>query len=160
MTPNTAHTFTSKAPRLQSNPPLCIHPTPPPLYQTGPVLVDIPKDVQQTLDMPDWGAPMSISAYMSRLPPPPQEAQLQQVRRGWRGVGVVECLVACGVSAGVEAAAEPRSKRVLGGVPGAGGGRAAATPPPAASTPSCLLTHSSAEISHPPPTTTLTPSGH
>lgn len=45
----------------------------------GPVLVDIPKDVQQTLDLPDWGAPMSISAYMSRLPPPPQEAQLQQV---------------------------------------------------------------------------------
>lgn len=43
----------------------------------GPVLVDIPKDVQQTLDIPDWDAPMSITAYMSRLPPPPQEAQLQ-----------------------------------------------------------------------------------
>ncbi|PSC68409.1 acetolactate synthase isoform A [Micractinium conductrix] len=45
----------------------------------GPVLVDIPKDVQQTLDIPDWDAPMSITAYMSRLPPPPQEAQLQAV---------------------------------------------------------------------------------
>lgn len=43
----------------------------------GPVLVDIPKDVQQTLDVPDWDAPMSITAYMSRLPGPPQQAQLE-----------------------------------------------------------------------------------
>ncbi|PRW05900.1 acetolactate synthase isoform A [Chlorella sorokiniana] len=45
----------------------------------GPVLVDIPKDVQQTLDVPDWDAPMSISAYISRLPPPPKEQQIQAV---------------------------------------------------------------------------------
>jgi acetolactate synthase-1/2/3 large subunit len=51
----------------------------------GPVLVDIPKDVQQTLDVPDWGAPMSISAYMSRLPPPPAEAQLRAVVEAIRG---------------------------------------------------------------------------
>ena len=37
----------------------------------GPVLVDIPKDVQQALATPDWDAPMRISAYISRLPPPP-----------------------------------------------------------------------------------------
>jgi acetolactate synthase-1/2/3 large subunit len=49
------------------------------------VLVDIPKDVQQTLDVPDWGAPMSISAYMSRLPPPPAEAQLRAVVEAIRG---------------------------------------------------------------------------
>ncbi|KAI7837667.1 hypothetical protein COHA_008528 [Chlorella ohadii] len=42
----------------------------------GPVLVDIPKDVQQTLDVPDWDSPMSISAYISRLPPPPKEQQI------------------------------------------------------------------------------------
>lgn len=52
----------------------------------GPVLVDIPKDVQQTLDIPDWGTPMSITAYMSRLPGPPQEAQLEVGRRP-RGPG-------------------------------------------------------------------------
>ncbi|EFN51096.1 hypothetical protein CHLNCDRAFT_33230 [Chlorella variabilis] len=51
----------------------------------GPVLVDVPKDVQQTLDVPDWDSPMTISAYMSRLPPPPQEAQLQQVLDAIRG---------------------------------------------------------------------------
>lgn len=39
--------------------------------------MDIPKDVQQTLDVPDWDAPMSITAYMSRLPPPPSENQIR-----------------------------------------------------------------------------------
>lgn len=32
----------------------------------GPVLVDVPKDIQQQLDLPDWDAPMAISGYMSR----------------------------------------------------------------------------------------------
>jgi thiamine pyrophosphate-dependent acetolactate synthase large subunit-like protein len=32
----------------------------------GPVLVDVPKDIQQQLDMPDWDTPMAISGYMSR----------------------------------------------------------------------------------------------
>lgn len=45
----------------------------------GPVLVDVPKDIQQQLDMPDWDAPMQISGYMSRLPPPPEPAQLAAV---------------------------------------------------------------------------------
>jgi acetolactate synthase-1/2/3 large subunit len=30
------------------------------------VLVDVPKDIQQQLDMPDWDTPMAISGYMSR----------------------------------------------------------------------------------------------
>lgn len=58
---------------------------PAPIPPAGPVLVDVPKDVQQTLDVPDWDSPMTISAYMSRLPPPPQEAQLQQVLDAIRG---------------------------------------------------------------------------
>ncbi len=37
----------------------------------GPVLVDVPKDIQQQLAVPDWDAPMAITGYMSRLPPPP-----------------------------------------------------------------------------------------
>ena len=32
----------------------------------GPVLVDVPKDIQQQLDLPDWDTPMAISGYMSR----------------------------------------------------------------------------------------------
>ena len=58
---------------------------PPAPHLAGPVLVDIPKDVQQTLDVPDWDAPMAISAYMSRLPPPPQEAQMAKVIEAIRG---------------------------------------------------------------------------
>ncbi len=34
--------------------------------------MDVPKDVQQQLAVPDWDEPMSISAYISRLPPPPE----------------------------------------------------------------------------------------
>ena len=34
--------------------------------------MDVPKDIQQQLAVPDWEEPMSISAYISRLPPPPQ----------------------------------------------------------------------------------------
>ncbi|GAB4818291.1 hypothetical protein N2152v2_005337 [Parachlorella kessleri] len=45
----------------------------------GPVLVDIPKDIQQTLAVPDWDVPMDLGAYISRLPPPPNTAQLQRV---------------------------------------------------------------------------------
>ncbi len=40
----------------------------------GPVLIDVPKDVQQQLAVPDWTVPMAISGYMARLPqlPSPQ----------------------------------------------------------------------------------------
>lgn len=45
----------------------------------GPVLVDVPKDVQQQLTVPDWDVPMALSAYMSRLPQPPSDADLAPV---------------------------------------------------------------------------------
>ncbi|DBA69448.1 hypothetical protein WJX79_010912 [Trebouxia sp. C0005] len=45
----------------------------------GPVLVDVPKDIQQQLAVPDWSIPMAISGYMSRLPQPPQERELKKV---------------------------------------------------------------------------------
>lgn len=45
----------------------------------GPVLVDIPKDVQQTMCIPDWDVSMNLSSYMSRLPPPPREVDLENV---------------------------------------------------------------------------------
>ena len=45
----------------------------------GPVLVDIPKDVQQAMIVPDWTVPMALSGYMSRLPQPPQESALEPV---------------------------------------------------------------------------------
>lgn len=68
------------------------HPMSPPLPSSpGPVLVDIPKDIQQTLAVPDWDQPMDITSYISRLPPPPPQAQLQRVIeamkevRGWVG---------------------------------------------------------------------------
>ena len=43
----------------------------------GPVLVDVPKDIQQQLAVPDWDAPMAITGYMSRLPPPPAQRALE-----------------------------------------------------------------------------------
>nr|AFK80029.1 acetohydroxyacid synthase [Lobosphaera incisa] len=47
----------------------------------GPVLVDVPKDIQQQLAVPDWDTPMAISGYMSRLPAPPNPSQLAAVVR-------------------------------------------------------------------------------
>lgn len=47
----------------------------------GPVLVDVPKDVQQQMAVPDWDTPMAISGYMSRLPPPPNPTALASVVR-------------------------------------------------------------------------------
>lgn len=40
----------------------------------GPVLIDVPKDVQQQLAVPDWDVPMAISGYMTRLPQLPTPA--------------------------------------------------------------------------------------
>ena len=51
----------------------------------GPVLVDVPKDVQQTLAVPDWGQRMAISGYVSRLPAPPALEALQPVVDALRG---------------------------------------------------------------------------
>ena len=40
----------------------------------GPVLIDVPKDVQQQLAVPDWDVPMAIAGYMARLPQLPSPA--------------------------------------------------------------------------------------
>lgn len=45
----------------------------------GPVLVDVPKDIQQQLAVPDWDAPMAITGYMSRLPPPPDTRAVNDI---------------------------------------------------------------------------------
>ncbi|KAK3043239.1 hypothetical protein RJ639_002482 [Escallonia herrerae] len=47
----------------------------------GPVLIDVPKDIQQQLVVPNWDRPMRLPGYMSRLPKLPSEALLEQVVR-------------------------------------------------------------------------------
>ncbi|PWA98279.1 Acetolactate synthase, large subunit, biosynthetic [Artemisia annua] len=47
----------------------------------GPILIDIPKDIQQQLVVPVWDEPMRLPGYMSRLPKPPNVSHLQQIVR-------------------------------------------------------------------------------
>uniref|UniRef100_I1P0N5 acetolactate synthase n=1 Tax=Oryza glaberrima TaxID=4538 RepID=I1P0N5_ORYGL len=47
----------------------------------GPVLVDIPKDIQQQMAVPSWDAPMRLPGYISRLPKPPAANLLDEVIR-------------------------------------------------------------------------------
>ncbi|WOH05194.1 hypothetical protein DCAR_0624608 [Daucus carota subsp. sativus] len=47
----------------------------------GPVLIDIPKDVQQQLVVPDWDQPMRLNGYVSRLPKTPDFGLLEQIVR-------------------------------------------------------------------------------
>lgn len=47
----------------------------------GPVLIDIPKDIQQQLVVPKWDEPMRLPGYLSRLPKPPNEDHLEQIIR-------------------------------------------------------------------------------
>ncbi|RZC59348.1 hypothetical protein C5167_006641 [Papaver somniferum] len=47
----------------------------------GPVLIDIPKDVQQQLVVPKWDTPMKLPGYMSRAPKSPEHNLLEQVVR-------------------------------------------------------------------------------
>ncbi|TKY73645.1 Acetolactate synthase 3 [Spatholobus suberectus] len=47
----------------------------------GPVLIDVPKDVQQQLAVPDWDQPVNLPGYVARLPKGPSEAQLEQIVR-------------------------------------------------------------------------------
>ncbi|KAK1271319.1 hypothetical protein QJS04_geneDACA012575 [Acorus gramineus] len=47
----------------------------------GPVLIDVPKDIQQKMVVPDWGRPMKLVGYVSRLPKPPKMAHLEQILR-------------------------------------------------------------------------------
>jgi acetolactate synthase-1/2/3 large subunit len=47
----------------------------------GPVLIDIPKDIQQQLAVPNWDVPMKLPGYLSRLPRNPNELHLEQIVR-------------------------------------------------------------------------------
>ncbi|CAJ1961638.1 unnamed protein product [Sphenostylis stenocarpa] len=47
----------------------------------GPVLIDIPKDIQQQLAIPNWDQPIRLSGYMSRLPKSPNENHLELIVR-------------------------------------------------------------------------------
>ncbi|XP_011044137.1 PREDICTED: acetolactate synthase 2, chloroplastic-like [Populus euphratica] len=47
----------------------------------GPVLIDIPKDIQQQLAVPNWDVPMKLHGYLSRLPKNPNELHLEQIVR-------------------------------------------------------------------------------
>lgn len=47
----------------------------------GPVLVDIPKDVQQQMTVPDWNKAIKLHGYTERLPKAPQISQLEQILR-------------------------------------------------------------------------------
>ena len=43
----------------------------------GLVLIDIPKDVQQQMTIPDWNKEIKLHGYMERLPKAPQISQLE-----------------------------------------------------------------------------------
>ncbi|XP_062115938.1 acetolactate synthase 3, chloroplastic [Humulus lupulus] len=47
----------------------------------GPVLIDVPKDIQQQLVVPNWDQPMKLPGYLARLPKLPNEAHLEQIVR-------------------------------------------------------------------------------
>ncbi|KAL1541791.1 Agglutinin-like protein 1 precursor [Salvia divinorum] len=47
----------------------------------GPVLIDVPKDIQQQMVVPNWDQPMKLGGYLSRLPKPPSEVLLEQIVR-------------------------------------------------------------------------------
>lgn len=48
----------------------------------GPVLIDVPKDIQQQLAVPNWDqAVMKLPGYVSRLPKSPNVAHLDQIVR-------------------------------------------------------------------------------
>ncbi|VVB17878.1 unnamed protein product [Arabis nemorensis] len=47
----------------------------------GPVLIDVPMDIQQQLVVPDWEQPMKLTGYLSRMPKPPDLSQLEKIVR-------------------------------------------------------------------------------
>ncbi|KAK9684302.1 hypothetical protein RND81_10G200600 [Saponaria officinalis] len=47
----------------------------------GPVLIDVPKDIQQQLVVPNWDVPMKLMGYVSRLPKSPNQEHLEQIVR-------------------------------------------------------------------------------
>ncbi|KAH6779030.1 chlorsulfuron/imidazolinone resistant 1 [Perilla frutescens var. hirtella] len=53
----------------------------------GPVLIDVPKDIQQQMVIPNWDQPMRLGGYLSRLPKQPCELLLEQVVSTLMGLG-------------------------------------------------------------------------
>ncbi|XP_031249001.1 acetolactate synthase 3, chloroplastic-like [Pistacia vera] len=47
----------------------------------GPVLIDVPKDIQQQLAVPNWNQQIRLPGYTSRLPKDPNEELLEQIVR-------------------------------------------------------------------------------
>ncbi|GMN56622.1 hypothetical protein TIFTF001_025735 [Ficus carica] len=47
----------------------------------GPILIDVPKDIQQQLVVPNWDQPLKLPGYLSRLAKTPDEAHLEQIVR-------------------------------------------------------------------------------
>ncbi|XP_076960932.1 acetolactate synthase 3, chloroplastic-like [Bidens hawaiensis] len=47
----------------------------------GPVLIDVPKDIQQQLTVPKWDTLMRLNGYVARLPKPPKDNLLRQIIR-------------------------------------------------------------------------------
>uniref|UniRef100_A0A7N0UQT5 Acetolactate synthase n=1 Tax=Kalanchoe fedtschenkoi TaxID=63787 RepID=A0A7N0UQT5_KALFE len=47
----------------------------------GPVLIDLPKDVQQQLVVPNWDTQLGIPGYVHRLPKTPELSQIEQIVR-------------------------------------------------------------------------------
>jgi acetolactate synthase I/II/III large subunit len=80
----------------------------------GPVLVDIPKDVQQALAVPDWDVPMNLAGYISRLPPPPKQSSLERIVEAIRGAKKPVLYVGGGC---VDSAEEVREFVRLTGIP-------------------------------------------
>nr|AAB60297.1 acetolactate synthase precursor [Xanthium sp.] len=47
----------------------------------GPVLIDVPKDIQQQLVVPKWDEPIRLPGYLSRLPKTENNGQLEHIVR-------------------------------------------------------------------------------
>ncbi|KAJ8772285.1 hypothetical protein K2173_027462 [Erythroxylum novogranatense] len=47
----------------------------------GPVLIDVPKDIQQQLAVPNWNTGIGLAGYASRLPKSPDVRLLEQIVR-------------------------------------------------------------------------------
>nr|WOV65537.1 acetolactate synthase 6 [Linum usitatissimum] len=47
----------------------------------GPVLIDVPKDIQQQLAVPNWNSPMKLPGYLSRFPKNPCRSNLEVITR-------------------------------------------------------------------------------
>ncbi|ERM98121.1 acetolactate synthase 3, chloroplastic-like [Amborella trichopoda] len=45
------------------------------------MLIDVPKDIQQQMVVPNWYQPMKIHGYINRLPKNPELSQLEQIVR-------------------------------------------------------------------------------